>query len=194
MKSKFILSLALALGMLLGPVAVQALPIVFKASLVGSAEVPPNASPGTGAVTVTVDDVAKTMRVESLFSGLIGTTLVAHIHCCTLPGSNAGVATTVPTFPGFPVGVTSGSYDVVFDMTQLSSYNPGFVNLNGGTADSAFIALFTGLNDEKAYFNLHSDRFPAGELRGNLVPEPGTLFLMSLGVVGLAVRRMRQRV
>jgi len=194
MKSKFILSLALALGMLLGPVAVQALPIVFKASLVGSAEVPPNASPGTGAATVTVDDVAKTMRVEALFSGLIGTTLVAHIHCCTLPGSNAGVATTVPTFPGFPVGVTSGSYDVVFDMTQLSSYNPGFVNLNGGTADSAFIALFNGLNDEKAYFNLHSDRFPAGELRGNLVPEPGTLFLMSLGVVGLAVRRMRQRV
>jgi len=100
MKSKFILSLALALGMLLGPVDVQALPIVFKASLVGSAEVPPNASPSTGAATVTVDDVAKTMRVEALFSGLIGTTLVAHIHCCTLPGSNAGVATTVPTFPG----------------------------------------------------------------------------------------------
>jgi len=194
MKSKFILSLALALGMLLGPVAVQALPIVFKASLVGSAEVPPNASPGTGAATVTVDDVAKTMRVEALFSGLIGTTLVAHIHCCTLPGSNAGVATTVPTFPGFPVGVTSGSYDVVFDMTQLSSYNPGFVNLNGGTADSAFSALIGGLNAEKAYFNLHSSSFPGGELRGNLVPEPGTLFLMSVGVVGLAVRRLRQRV
>jgi hypothetical protein len=195
MKSKFIL--ILAFGMLLGPMAVQALPIVFKASLEGLNEVPPNASPGTGDVTVTVDDVANTMRVEALFSSLIGTTAVAHIHCCTPPGSNAGVASAVPTFPGFPAGVTSGSYDALFDMTLASSYNPAFVAANGGTPASAFSALLGGLNAGDAYFNLHTTAFPGGEVRGNLqlqVPEPATLFLLSLGVVGLALCRVRQRV
>lgn len=197
MKSKLILILALSLGMLLGPMAVQALPIVFMASLEGLNEVPPNASPGTGDVTVTVDDVANTMRVEALFSGLIGTTAAAHIHCCTVPGTNAGVATAVPTFPGFPAGVTSGSYDALFDMTLASSYNPAFVAANGGTPASAFSALLGGLNAGNAYFNLHTTSFPGGEVRGNLqlqVPEPATLFLLSLGVAGLVLCGVRQRV
>jgi hypothetical protein len=191
MKSKLILILAFAT--LLGPMAVQALPMVFKAPLQGLSEVPPNASPGTGEVTVTVDDVAKTMRVEALFSGLVGTTAAAHIHCCTPPGSNTGVATAVPTFPGFPAGVTSGSYDSVFDMTMASSYNPGFVAANGGTPDSAFAVLLAGMNAGNAYFNLHTTAFPGGEIRGNLaadVSEPGTLVLLLLGLAAVAMRRL----
>jgi hypothetical protein len=196
MKSKFILILALTLGMLLGPMSVQALPIIFKASLEGLSEVPPNASPGTGEVTVTVDDVAKTMRVEAVFSDLIGTTLAAHIHCCVPPGTNAGVATTTPTFPGFPLGVTSGSYDALFDMTLASSFNAAFVTANGGTPNAAFNALLDGLNAGNAYFNLHTPVFPGGEVRGNLqveIPEPATLLLLSLGIAGVTVHCLRRR-
>jgi hypothetical protein len=194
MKSKFIL--ILALGMLASPMVVQALPMVFKASLEGLSEVPPNASPGTGEVTVTVDDVAMTMRVEALFSGLIGTTLAAHIHCCTPPGANTGVATTLPSFPGFPVGVTSGDYDTLFDMTLASSYNPAFITANGGTPAAAFGVLLGGLNAGNAYFNLHTTVFPGGEIRGNLaadVPAPATLLLLLLGLATMAIARLHPR-
>lgn len=194
MKSKFVL--ILALGMLVSPMVVQALPVVFKASLEGLSEVPPNASPGTGDVTVTVDDMAMTMRVEAIFSGLIGTTAVAHIHCCAPAGSNAGVATAVPTFPGFPAGVTSGSYDTLFDMTLASSYNPAFVAANGGTTAAAFGVLLGGLNAGNAYFNLHTTAFPGGEVRGNLavdVPAPATLLLSVLGLAAMAMARLRSR-
>jgi hypothetical protein len=49
------------------------------------------------------------------FSGLIGSVTVAHIHCCTAAAEagTAAVATPTPTSPGFPVAVTSGSYDQV---------------------------------------------------------------------------------
>jgi len=76
------------------------------------------------------------MRVEISFSGLTGTTTASHIHCCeATPGANANVmvATTTPTFPGFPLGVTSGSYDQTFDLTNAGSYNPDFITAHGGT-------------------------------------------------------------
>jgi len=67
----------------------------------GPSEFPPNASPGTGFANVIIDDVANTMRVIADFSGLIGTTTAAHIHCCTTtPGTGtANVATQTPSLP-----------------------------------------------------------------------------------------------
>lgn len=194
MKSRFLSGLMLAV--LVFPLSAQAALLMFSAPLSGLAEVPPNASPGSGTATVTVDDILKTMRVEAVFADLIGTTTVAHIHCCALPVATAGVATTVPTFPGFPVGVTSGSYDSLFDMTLASSFNPAFVTANGGTPDSAFTTLLAGLHAGTAYFNVHSSVFPAGELRGNLspvdVPAPATLGLLGLALATWAVRGRRR--
>src|SRR5215472_7892692 len=113
----------------------SAAPLSFDANLTGSSEVPPTGSPGTGFAFVTIDPAANTMAVNVTFSGLTGTTTASHIHCCTTtPGvGNAGVATTTPTFPNFPLGVMSGSYSQIFDMTQASSYNPAFVTAEDGT-------------------------------------------------------------
>ncbi len=171
--------------------------LIYDAALSGPTESPPNASPGTGFAEVTVNDIADTMRVQVTFSGLVAATTASHIHCCTaLPGTGtAGVATTVPTFTGFPLGVTSGAYDHTFDMSLASSYNPAFLGVN--TPLATFGALQTGLNAGDAYLNIHSSSFPGGEIRGFLhaVPESSTWAMMILGFAGvgfMAYRRSRK--
>src|SRR5262245_887169 len=97
----------------------------YQAILDGPSESPPNGSPGTGLAFVNYDDVAHTLSINATFSGLTGATTASHIHAATaLAGTGtAGVATTTPYFAGFPIGVTSGSYSIVLDLTQSSSYN-----------------------------------------------------------------------
>ncbi len=143
---------------------------IYTAILNGPAESPSNASPGTGTATITVNTVTNTMRVQCTFSGLTGSTTASHIHSATAVANTgtAGVATTTPTFAGFPIGVTSGTYDNTLDMTLASSYNPAYVTANGGTTASAFAALQAGLSANQAYYNIHSATFPGGEIRGFL--------------------------
>jgi hypothetical protein len=168
---------------------------VYYAPLLGSSEVPAASTPGTGWGRVTIDFDLVTMRVEASFADLLGNTTASHIHCCVAPGSNVGVASQLPSFTGFPLGVTSGSYDHVFDMALASSYNAAFINNNGGTVGSAFNALVAGLDLGYAYLNVHTSVFGGGEIRGLLVavPEPGTYALMlgGLGMVGWLARRRR---
>lgn len=190
--ASFILATAATLA-LAGPVAAHE--SIYAAPLLGASEVPANPSPGSGTTTVTIDFDLVTMRVQASFAGLLGDVTAAHIHCCVLPGANVGVASQTPSFTGFPTGVKAGSYDQTFDMSVASSYNAAFITANGGTVGSAFSALVLGLDQGKAYFNLHSSEYPGGELRGLLVPvpEPEThvLLLAGLAAVAFAVRRWR---
>lgn len=178
--------------------AVHATP--FFATLTGPAEDPPNSSPGTGTAFVDFDVVAHTMHVVASFSGLTAPTTAAHIHGPTaVPGvGKAGVATEVPFFDGFPIGVTSGSYDETFDTLADSTYNSAFITANGGTAAAAEAALFASLLGGTAYFNIHTSAFTGGEIRGFLgavsaVSAPGALVLLVTGVTGLfAAARIRR--
>ena len=171
----------------------QATVFYFKAKLDGLAEAPPNVSPGLGSAEVWIDDVANTLRLMTGFSGLIGTVTAAHIHAPTaLPDSGtAGVATQVPTLLGFPLGVTSGSYDHTFDLTVSSTYNSAYVTANGGTVAGAQVALTNALMESKAYLNIHTTEHPGGEIRGFFVqqaqvPDAGSnLALLGLGLFGL---------
>src|SRR5262245_60321153 len=88
--------------------------IIYTTNLTGAQEVPPTGSLGTGTGEVDVDTTANTMRVRVMFSGLGSPTIASHIHAPAPRGVNANVATTVPTFPNFPLGVTSGTYDMTF--------------------------------------------------------------------------------
>jgi hypothetical protein len=179
--------------MLLVASPIYAAPVDFFATLSGGAENPPNISPGTGSAAVTFDVVAHTLHVHAVFSGLTGTTTASHIHCCAVPPTNAGVATAVPSFPGFPSGVTSGTYDSTFDTTLAASFNPAFVSANG-TVAGAEAALFAGMLVGQSYLNIHTTTFPGGEIRGILVtPEAGTLLLLSAGLAGLGQRLWRKR-
>jgi hypothetical protein len=111
-----------------------------------------------------------------------------------LPGGTAIVATTTPTFPGFPLGVTSGTYDQTFDMTLASSFNGAFVTAHGGTVAQAEADLLSGLIAGTAYLNIHSVEFPTGEIRGFLVaaPEPAMAMLFALAAAAIVSSRRRR--
>ena len=167
----------------------------WTATLSGAAESPVNASPGTGSATFTL--LGNVLTINGTFTGLLGTSAAAHIHCCTatpLTGTS-GVATETPSFSGFPLGVTSGSFTLLLDLTQASSYNPAFVTAQGGIPN-ARAALIAGMNGGRTYFNIHSSQFGGGEIRGfivSTVPEPSSVFLTTAGLFGVALLSMRRR-
>ena len=192
MKTTHLLSLgALALAFALPAAAHN---VVYTTELLSEPGVDESTATGFARVTLDMDDF--TMRVEANLSGLTAPSTGSHIHCCT-PVSNAGVSPVAVDFPGFPLNVTSGTYDHTFDLTLAASLRDSFFDRQGGTASGALAALEQGMNSGKAYFNIHSEKFIGGELRGNFnapaVPEPhsGLLLLMGLAGVGAVVQRRR---
>jgi hypothetical protein len=167
--------LPLATALIL-PVPASYADTVLTANLTGALEIPstqpPSTATGNAVITLEPNDM---MRVQVTFSGLTSGTTASHIHCC-LPGpfqnANEMVATTLPTFPNFPLGVTSGSYDQTFNLTLASTYNLLNPALGGSaaTAEPIFVAaLLAG----ETYLNIHTTMFPNGEIRGLLaVPGP----------------------
>jgi len=140
--------------------------------------------------SVIVDAAANTLEVDVSFSGITSGTTASHIHCCISPPGATGVATTTPTFVGFPLGVTTGVYNNTLDLLDAGSYNPAFITANGGTTASAEAALLAGIAADQAYLNIHSNQFPGGEIRGFLVvptPEPSTLALAGFALTGLVL-------
>jgi hypothetical protein len=147
-------------------------------------------SSGSGSATVLFDTTANRLSISTNWTNLTGITTVAHIHCCVAPPGTVGVAVTPGTLPGFPVGVTSGTYDVVdLDLLDSTTYTANFVNnFGGGTIPGARDALLAGLLGGTAYLNIHSNFSPSGEIRGFLqpVPEPATFVIAGLALAGLA--------
>ncbi len=180
--------------------AASAVPLVVSATLSGEAENPDVVTDGTGWAVVTYDPDAHTLRVQVEFSGLTGMTTASHIHAPINPmnNNNAGVATQTPSFTGFPLGVTSGSYDHTFDLTDPTSWNASFITANGGTVAGAEVAFAGYLADGRAYLNVHSTYAPGGEIRGDLkadaVPDTAALvWLLAPVLAGLSAMARRLR-
>jgi hypothetical protein len=152
---------------------------------------------GSGNLQLIYDNIARTLAISADWTGLSGNTTTAHIHCCNvLPNTGtSGVALAQGSIlPDFPLGVKSGSYSRLIDLSQSNQYGAAFFSASGSTTLGAEQRLMTNLGTGNAYFNIHTTTFGPGEIRAfvKAVPEPGSLALV-LAAAGLAALTVGKR-
>lgn len=188
---KNVFNLASVVAVTLAASAAQGAIVQYSATLSGAAETPPNLSPATGSATFYYDTVAHSLTMSINFSGLVGTTTVAHIHADTAV-AGTGTAGVASGLTGWTTGLQSGSYNNTIDLLSTASYSSSYRAAHGGTAASAETDLLSAMSSGKAYLNLHSTAYPGGEIRGFIyaVPAPGMLSLV--GMCGVLTGRRRR--
>jgi len=136
------------------------------ARLIGFEEVPANVTPATGTFSATIDETAKTITFTLTFSGLEGTTTVAHIHVGQFDVVG-GVSAFLCGGGSKPACPASGT--VTGTIVAADVIGPVPQGVNAGDFDKLVQAIEAG----KAYANVHSSRFPNGEIRGQIKPGEG---------------------
>jgi CHRD domain len=131
----------LALGAVLSAGAAFAEVIHFSAKLDGASETPPRDTKGTGTADVTLDTVTKVLTWKVDYSGLTGPATMAHFHGPAAPGTAAP-----PTVP------LTGN---------LASPMKGSAVITDGQIGDLRGGLW--------YFNIHTAKFPPGEIRGQVL-------------------------
>ena len=140
----------------------------LEAKLRGYQEVPAVSTTASGKFKASIDKASNTMSYEVSYSGLEGDVRQAHIHfgqrsvnggisiwLCQTAANPSPVAST-PTCPqsGSVNGVVSAA-DVIGPAGQ-------------GIAATQFAEILAAMRAGVAYVNVHSSKFPGGEIRGQL--------------------------
>lgn len=137
---RHLLALAVPALLLIAPAA-HADTQTYKATMNAASEVPPKNSPGTGSCTVTLDPANKTISWSVSWQDLSGAPTMAHFHGPAAPGKNAPPAVWIGKAP-------------------MNSPATGRATLT----DTQMAQLQAG----KWYCNVHTEKNPAGEIRGQL--------------------------
>jgi hypothetical protein len=115
-------------------------------ALMGKQEVPPVAQSGYGTLDVAYDRGTKTLTYVANWYGLSDSAMMMHFHGPADTGQNAPVIYPIPDFPHTSTGTVTGT--VKLDEVKLKE------------AD-----LLAG----KWYYNIHTKKNPAGEIRGQVI-------------------------
>ncbi len=162
----------LAMAALLPITAAQAEDKRFKAELAGSLEVPAISTDANGSFRARISNDGQAIGYELAYAGLEGDVQQAHIHlgqksvnggvaaflCSNLGNGPAGTQ-PCPAAPAVISGVITAA-DVI---------GPAAQGIAAGQLDELIRALRGGY----AYANVHSTKFPAGELRNQVGQDHG---------------------
>jgi CHRD domain len=130
----------------------------------------PVSSVATGNFEARINDSADTITYELTFGDLEGTVTQAHIHfgqrsvnagisawlCET--ATNMSPSASTPTCPAAPGGTVTGT------ITPVEVVGP----TGQGIAPGEFEELVAAIRAGRAYANVHSSKFPGGEIRGQI--------------------------
>lgn len=138
--------------------------------LVGYQENPDISTVATGSFHVTIDDAAQTLAYELSYSGLEGTVQQSHIHFGKR-ALNGGITVwlcgtaTSPGPAGTPTCPQSGMVTRTVGVGDILA--PGTQGIEAGN----FAELVAALRAGHAYANVHSTKWPGGEIRAQINDE-----------------------
>lgn len=124
----------------------------YVARMNGAQETPANNTKATGSATMSLDGTKLHYSIE--VHNLSGAATAAHIHVGAM-GMGGPPVYTFPIKAG--IGVSGNLAEGTIDLTTDAS--------SGVSGDSLKVLL----NHGKAYINVHTKNFPAGEIRGQVM-------------------------
>jgi hypothetical protein len=146
------------------------------AELKATEEVPAVSSPARGRFKATIDEENQTISYELSYDGLQAPALQAHIHLGQRR-VNGGISVflcgnaptvppeTVPQPPACPLSPAT----ITGELTAANIIGPAAQGIDPTSEMvNEFAALVAMFRQELAYVNVHSERFPGGEIRGQL--------------------------
>jgi len=185
---------------------------IFTANLTGSQETPPTGSAATATATFVLNDAKNALTYDVTIFGLDPVRVAAngvsslpgnpgglnditrmHIHVAP-PAVAGGIVFGMIENPNVPATLNDLDDFTIISKTADTLHVTGTwdgTEGNGTTLGAQLGNLFLG----GMYLNVHSDLFPGGEIRGQiLLPEPPTSALAAiavLGLIGFSLRRTR---
>jgi hypothetical protein len=131
---------AAVLAFAMGPAFAEQ--VKFSADLTGGAEVPPTDSNATGKVDATLDTDTKVFTWSITYDGLSGAPTGAHFHG---PAAADATADPVAPIPDDKLATSPITGEATLDDAQIGDLQAGMW-----------------------YFNVHTEKFPDGEIRGQV--------------------------
>ena len=161
----------------------------FDFPLSGFQESPPVTTAAFGEATLIYDDSTQTFDLDLIVFGIELGDLMgvgpnsspAHIHLAP-PNMNGSIVIDIGFMSSFFQDDIAGGIRLIIDDGMFGGTQGG-VTSDPNTNEAA---LYAG----NLYVNVHTQSFPSGEVRGQIVPAPGAVALAGLaGIAGLSRRR-----
>jgi CHRD domain-containing protein len=140
---------------------------VVRAHLVGVNEVPSVSSPATATFRAVIDEEGGTISYTLKYEGFLNTVTQSHFHFGqhhTSGGISVFICTNLGNSPGSPA-CPAAQGEISGVATAASVIGPA----GQGISPGEFAELLAAIRAGSVYVNIHSNIFPAGEIRGQLV-------------------------